>query len=540
MVTKTKNKKIEKETKNKVNSKDKTKIEKVKPTESGKVLRVLGPVVDVEFKESALPKILTALTLKNGNKNLVLEVAANLGDNVVRCISMGATEGLSRGIKVTNTKNPILVPVGKETLGRMFNVLGEIIDEGKALSSSVKKLPIHRQAPSYDKQTTTTNIFETGVKVIDLLLPFAKGSKVGLLGGAGVGKTVLIQELIHNVAQEHGGLSVFAGVGERTREGNDLYYEMKESGVLAKTALAFGQMNEPPGARMRVALSGLTMAEYFRDENNQDVLFFIDNIFRFSQAGAEVSALLGRMPSAVGYQPTLAVDMGQLQERITSTKAGSITSVQAIFVPADDLTDPAPATTFTHLDASIVLSRKIAALGLYPALDPLASNSSLLDPEIVGKEHYEVANEVLRILQRYQELQDIIAILGMDELSEEDKKVVSRARKIRNFLTQPFHVAEQFSGFKGKFVKREDTVRSFKDIIDGKYDDINETKFLYKGTIDEINKNLDSDKKTSASKNKKEDKNKEIDKEEDKNKEIDKEEDKNKEIDKEKENGEKV
>lgn len=478
------------------------KIKKEENVESGRVLRVLGPVVDVEFKESSLPKILTALIVKNGEEKLVLEVASNLGDNVVRCISMGATEGLSRGLSVINTKNPILVPVGKETLGRMFNVLGEVIDEGKAMSSSVKKLPIHRQAPSYDKQATTTNIFETGVKVIDLLLPFAKGGKVGLFGGAGVGKTVLIQELIHNVAQEHGGLSVFAGVGERTREGNDLYYEMKESGVLSKTALAFGQMNEPPGARMRVALTGLTMAEYFRDENNQDVLFFIDNIFRFSQAGAEVSALLGRMPSAVGYQPTLAVDMGKLQERITSTKTGSITSVQAIFVPADDLTDPAPATTFTHLDASIVLSRKIAALGLYPALDPLASNSSLLDPEVVGKEHYEVANEVLRILQRYQELQDIIAILGMDELSEEDKKVVSRARKIRNFLTQPFHVAEQFSGFKGKFVKREDTVRSFKAIIDGKYDEINETKFLYKGAIEELDKEVDNDKKSSSSKDK--------------------------------------
>lgn len=455
---------------------------------NGKVLQVLGPVVDVEFPNAKLPEILTALEVDNNGAKLVLEIASNLGDNVVRCIAMGPTEGLRRGKEVINTRSAILTPVGEKTLGRIFNVLGDPIDEGTKIPSKIPRMPIHRQAPSYDKQSTTTELFETGIKVIDLLLPFAKGSKVGLFGGAGVGKTVLIQELINNVAQEHGGLSVFAGVGERTREGNDLYYEMKESGVLSKTALVFGQMNEPPGARMRVALTGLTIAEYFRDKNKQDVLFFIDNIFRFSQAGAEVSALLGRMPSAVGYQPTLAVDMGKLQERITSTKEGSITSVQAVFVPADDLTDPAPATTFTHLDASIVLSRKISSLGLYPALDPLESNSSLLDPQIVGEEHYKVANDVLRILQRYQELQDIIAILGMDELSEEDKQIVSRARKIRNFLTQPFHVAEQFSGLIGKFVKREDTVKSFKAIIEGEYDSVSESEFLYKGSITEVKK----------------------------------------------------
>lgn len=452
----------------------------------GKISQILGPVVDVKFKDVKLPDILNALEIKvNKDKKIVLEVSAILGDDVVRCISMSPTEGLKRGLEVTDTGSPIKVPVGKETLGRIFNVLGEPVDE-KPLSKNVLRMPIHRTSPDYAEQSTTTELFETGIKVIDLLLPFAKGSKVGLLGGAGVGKTVLIQELINNVAQEHGGISVFTGVGERTREGNDLYFEMKQSGVLSKTALAFGQMNEPPGARMRVALTGLTMAEYFRDEKKQDVLLFIDNIFRFSQAGAEVSALLGRMPSAVGYQPTLSIDMGKLQERITSTKNGSITSVQAIFVPADDLTDPAPATTFSHLDASIVLSRQIASLGLYPALEPLESNSSLLDPDIVGQEHYDVASKVLQILQRYKELQDIIAILGMDELSDEDKLTVNRARKIRNFLTQPFHVAEQFSGKKGVFVKLNETVQGFKEIIEGKHDDKNEALFLYKGTISEV------------------------------------------------------
>ncbi|CRX37264.1 / atpD / ATP synthase subunit beta /:133770 Forward [Candidatus Hepatoplasma crinochetorum] len=452
----------------------------------GKISQILGPVVDVKFKNAKLPDILNALEIKvNKNKKIVLEVSSILGDDVVRCISMSPTEGLKRGLDVIDTGSPIRVPVGKETLGRIFNVLGEPVDE-KPLPKNVLRMPIHRQSPAYAEQSTTTELFETGIKVIDLLLPFAKGSKVGLLGGAGVGKTVLIQELINNVAQEHGGISVFTGVGERTREGNDLYFEMKQSGVLSKTALAFGQMNEPPGARMRVALTGLTMAEYFRDEKKQDVLLFIDNIFRFSQAGAEVSALLGRMPSAVGYQPTLSIDMGKLQERITSTKNGSITSVQAIFVPADDLTDPAPATTFSHLDASIVLSRQIASLGLYPALEPLESNSSLLDPDIVGQEHYDVASKVLEILQRYKELQDIIAILGMDELSDEDKLTVNRARKIRNFLTQPFHVAEQFSGKKGVFVKLNETVQGFREIIDGKHDDKSEALFLYRGTISEV------------------------------------------------------
>ncbi len=452
----------------------------------GKVSQVLGPIVDVDFSNQKLPHILNALVIEiNKKEKLVLEVSSELGDGIVRCIAMGPTEGLTRNMDVIDTGSPIMAPVGKETLGRVFNVLGEPIDEGGAFKGK-QFAPIHKVAPAYDEQSTTTEIFETGIKVIDLLLPFAKGSKVGLFGGAGVGKTVLIQELINNVAQEHGGLSVFVGVGERTREGNDLYYEMKESGVLSKTALVFGQMNESPGSRMRVALTGLTMAEHFRDKEKQDVLLFIDNIFRFSQAGAEVSALLGRMPSAVGYQPTLAVDMGKLQERITSTKDGSITSVQAIYVPADDLTDPAPATTFSHLDASIVLSRQIASLGLYPALDPLESNSSLLDPTIVGERHYKVASKVLGILQRYKELQDIISILGMDELSDEDKVLVARARKIRNYLTQPFHVAEQFSGYKGKFVKIEDTVDGFEKIINGDFDDVSETNFLYKGKIEEV------------------------------------------------------
>ncbi len=454
----------------------------------GKVFQILGPVVDVDFSGTKLPNILNALVIETKEFKLVLEVASEIGDGIVRCIAMGATEGLQRGLEVIDTGAPITVPVGKETLGRIFNILGEPVDEGKPVKVK-KMMPIHREAPSYSEQNTTTELFETGIKVIDLLLPFAKGSKVGLFGGAGVGKTVLIQELINNIAQEHGGLSVFAGVGERTREGNDLYHEMKESGVLSKTALVFGQMNESPGSRMRVVLTGLTMAEHFRDNEKQDVLLFIDNIFRFSQAGAEVSALLGRMPSAVGYQPTLAVDMGQLQERITSTKDGSITSVQAVFVPADDLTDPAPATTFTHLDAQIVLSRQIAALGLYPALDPLESNSSLLTPDIVGDEHYEVSSKVLQILQRYKELQDIISVLGIEELSEEDKILVSRARKIRNFLTQPFHVAESFSGYEGKFVKISETIAGFKEIVEGKVDNINESRFMFKGTIDEVKKN---------------------------------------------------
>ncbi len=451
----------------------------------GKIIKISGPVVDVRFPQGMLPNLLNALEVSHDKQKVVLEVADQLGDETVRCIALGPTEGLKRNLEVIDTGAPISVPVGEQTLGRIFNVLGDPLDDGPSLKD-VERHPIHREAPSFDEQKTTTEIFETGIKVIDLLLPFAKGGKVGLFGGAGVGKTVLIQELINNIATEHGGLSVFAGVGERSREGNDLYFEMKESGVLAKTTLAFGQMNEPPGSRMRVALTGLTMAEYFRDQKNQDVLFFIDNIFRFSQAGSEVSALLGRMPSAVGYQPTLAIEMGRLQERITSTNKGSITSVQAVFVPADDLTDPAPATTFAHLDASIVLSRQIAALGLYPALDPLESNSSLLTPDVVGEEHYEVANQVLQILQRYKELQDIISILGLDELSEEDKKLVSRARKIRNFLTQPFFVAETFSGKPGKYIKIEDTVRSFKEIIEGKHDDISEEKFLYKGIIDEV------------------------------------------------------
>ncbi len=452
----------------------------------GKIIKISGPVVDVQFAPDNVPNLLNALEIDNNGVKLVLEVADQVGDEIVRCIAMGPTEGLKRNLEVLDTGAPISVPVGDITLGRMFNVLGEPIDGGAPLDTNVERVPIHNDSPTFDQQSTTTEVFETGIKVIDLLLPFAKGGKVGLFGGAGVGKTVLIQELIHNIASEHGGLSVFAGVGERSREGNDLYFEMKDSGVLSKTALAFGQMNEPPGSRMRVALSGLTMAEHFRDVKGQDVLFFIDNIFRFSQAGSEVSALLGRMPSAVGYQPTLSTEMGKLQERITSTKNGSITSVQAVFVPADDLTDPAPATTFTHLDASIVLSRNIAALGLFPAIDPLESNSSILTEEVVGLEHYQVASKVLNILQRYNELQDIIAILGMDELSEDDKKVVARARRIRNFLTQPFFVAEQFSSFPGKYVKIEDTVKGFKEIIEGNYDDIPEDKFLYKGTIEEV------------------------------------------------------
>ena len=453
-------------------------------TLEGKVCQVMGPVVDIRFHDG-LPALYTAIEIELNHQKLVVEVAQHIGDDIVRCISMGATDGLVRGTKAMATNQSILVPVGKETLGRLFNVLGEPIDnKGPVLTSM--KLPIHRKAPSYDQQNTKTEILETGIKVIDLLCPYAKGGKIGLFGGAGVGKTVLIQELISNIATEHGGISVFAGVGERTREGNDLYHEMTESGVISKTCLVFGQMNEPPGARMRVALSGLTMAEYFRDVEGQDVLLFIDNIFRFTQAGSEVSALLGRMPSAVGYQPTLATEMGQLQERITSTKKGSITSVQAVYVPADDLTDPAPATTFTHLDAKTVLDRNIASLGIYPAVNPLESSSRLLDPQVVGQKHYQVALQVQQILQRYKELQDIIAILGMDELSEEDKIVVNRARRIRNFLSQPLHVAESFQDVKGIYVPLKDTIESFEAILKGEYDSLPEQAFMYVGTIDVV------------------------------------------------------
>ena len=450
----------------------------------GKVVQVMGPVVDVRFLDNHLPKLYSAVVIEFNNQKLTVEVAQHVGDDVVRCVAMGSTDGLTRGTVAYDTGSPIKVPVGDATLGRMFNVLGDPIDGLGEVNASLYD-PIHREAPTYEEQLTEAHILETGLKVVDLLCPYAKGGKIGLFGGAGVGKTVLIQELISNIATEHGGISVFAGVGERTREGNDLYFEMKESGVLSKTALVFGQMNEPPGSRMRVALSGLTMAEHFRDRENQDVLLFIDNIFRFTQAGSEVSALLGRMPSAVGYQPTLATEMGQLQERITSTKKGSITSVQAIYVPADDLTDPAPATTFSHLDAKTVLDRNIASLGIYPAVDPLESTSRMLDPKVVGEEHYAVARGVQSILQRFKELQDIIAILGMDELSEEDKKTVARARRIRNFLSQPFHVAEQFLGIPGKYVTVQDTIRSFKEILDGKHDNLPEQAFLYVGTIEE-------------------------------------------------------
>ena len=451
----------------------------------GKIVSIVGVVLDVKFEnENSLPNLLNALVIKLGDKEIVAEVAQHIGDDTVRCISMSATDGLVRGMEAVDTGKPISVPVGDATLGRIFNVLGEPVDEAPA-PKNAPELPIHRQAPAYNEIGGTAEILETGIKVVDLLAPYLKGGKIGLFGGAGVGKTVLIQELINNIAKQHGGISVFAGVGERTREGNDLYHEMKESGVLNKTALVFGQMNEPPGARMRVALSGLTMAEYFRDEQNQDVLLFVDNIFRFTQAGSEVSALLGRMPSAVGYQPTLATEMGNLQERITSTKRGSITSVQAVYVPADDLTDPAPATTFTHLDAKTVLSRQIASLGIFPAVDPLESTSRVLDPKIVGDEHYEVARGVQSILQRYKELQDIIAILGMDELSDEDKLIVARARKIQRFLSQPFTVAEQFTGFQGKYVPVKETIRGFKEILEGKHDDLPESAFLFVGSIDE-------------------------------------------------------
>lgn len=450
----------------------------------GKIVQILGPVVDVRFEKTKMPNLLNALELHYEKQKFVFQVMLHVGDNTVRTIAMGTTEGLIRGLEVVDTGNPIMVPVGKEILSRMFNVLGEPIDNQPA--PKVKKyMPINRLAPAFEEQKSSSEILETGIKVIDLLVPYVKGGKIGLFGGAGVGKTVLVQELINNIAKEHGGLSVFAGVGERTREGNDLYYEMISAGVIDKTALVFGQMNEPPGARMNVALTGLTMAEYFRDELNQDVLLFIDNIFRFTQAGSEVSALLGRMPSAVGYQPTLATEMGQLQERITSTNKGSITSVQAVYVPADDLTDPAPATTFTHLDAKTVLDRNIAALGIYPAVDPLGSTSRLLDPLVVGNEHYQVARGVQSILQRFKELQDIIAILGMDELSEQDKLVVHRARRIRNFLSQPFHVAEKFSGKDGKYVPLSENIRSFKAILDGQCDDLPEDVFLYVGSIDE-------------------------------------------------------
>jgi F-type H+-transporting ATPase subunit beta len=451
----------------------------------GKIVQVIGPVVDIRFDEENLPELLNAIEIQNGDEKLVVEVAQHIGDDIVRCVAMGSTDGLVRGMDAVDTGEPISVPVGRETLGRLFNVLGEPID-GKEPVKTEKRSPIHKPAPSFVEQATTQEMFETGIKVIDLICPYVKGGKIGLFGGAGVGKTVLIQELINNVATKHGGISVFAGVGERTREGNDLYYEMIESGVIDKTALVFGQMNEPPGARLRVGLTGLTLAEYFRDEEGQDVLLFIDNIFRFTQAGSEVSALLGRMPSAVGYQPTLATEMGQLQERITSTKKGSITSVQAVYVPADDLTDPAPATTFAHLDATTVLSRQIAELGIYPAVDPLDSTSRILAPEIVGQEHYEVARGVQEILQRYKELQDIIAILGIDELSDEDKLVVARARKIQRFLSQPFTVAEQFTGTKGVYVPVSETVRGFKEILEGKHDHIPEQAFYMVGTIDEV------------------------------------------------------
>jgi F-type H+-transporting ATPase subunit beta len=456
----------------------------------GRVVSVMGPVVDLEFERGNLPEILNAVKIQQAataggvDINLTLEVAVHLGDNLVRAVAMSTTDGLVRGMEAVDTGAPITIPVGTATLGRVFNVLGEPIDEAGDVTSDVN-LPIHRQAPAFDELSTQSEILETGIKVIDLLAPYAKGGKIGLFGGAGVGKTVTIQELINNIAQEHGGISVFAGVGERTREGNDLYHEMKDSGVLSKTAMVFGQMNEPPGARQRVALTGLTMAEFFRDEEGRDVLLFVDNIFRFTQAGSEVSALLGRMPSAVGYQPTLATEMGQLQERITSTKKGSVTSIQAIYVPADDYTDPAPATTFAHLDATTNLERKISEMGIFPAVDPLASSSRILNPDVLGEEHYNVAQGVKKILQRYKELQDIIAILGMDELSEEDKITVARARRIQLFLSQPFHVAEPFTGIKGKYVPVKESVRSFKEILEGKYYHLPEEAFRYVGVIEE-------------------------------------------------------
>ena len=451
----------------------------------GKVIQVTGPVLDIRFPEGELPALLNAIEIDNHGEKLIVEVAQQTGDHTVRCIAMKSTDGLVRGTDAVDPGKPLTVPVGEACLGRVFNLLGETVDDQGSVTTE-EQWPIHREAPAYEEQVPATEILETGIKVVDLICPYAKGGKIGLFGGAGVGKTVLIMELIHNVATAHGGLSVFTGVGERTREGNDLYNEMKESGVIDKTALVYGQMNEPPGARMRVGLSGLTMAEYFRDVKNQDVLLFIDNIFRFTQAGSEVSALLGRMPSAVGYQPTLATEMGALQERITSTRKGSITSVQAVYVPADDLTDPAPATTFTHLDATTVLSREIASQGLYPAVDPLDSNSRILTPEVVGKEHYEIARAVQQVLQRYKELQDIIAIMGMEELSEEDKKAVNRARKVQRYLSQSFSVAEQFTGMPGMYVPLKETLRGFRMILDGECDEIPESCFLFAGTIDEV------------------------------------------------------
>lgn len=451
----------------------------------GKVIQVTGPVLDIQFADGELPALLNAVEVDNAGTPLIVEVAQHVGDNIVRCIAMAATDGLVRGAKAIDTGSPITVPVGEECLGRVFNLLGQPVDN-KPAPENMERWPIHRDAPSFDEQESTTEILETGIKVVDLICPYAKGGKIGLFGGAGVGKTVLIQELIYNIATAHNGYSVFTGVGERTREGNDLYGEMTESGVINKTALVYGQMNEPPGARMRVALSGLTMAEYFRDVKNQDVLLFIDNIFRFTQAGSEVSALLGRMPSAVGYQPTLATEMGALQERITSTRKGSITSVQAVYVPADDLTDPAPATTFSHLDATTVLSRDIASQGIYPAVDPLDSTSRILSPEVVGSEHYEIARAVQQVLQRYKELQDIIAIMGMDELSEDDKVTVNRARKVQRFLSQSFHVAEQFTGMPGQYVPLKETLRGFKMILSGECDSIPESCFLFAGTIDDV------------------------------------------------------
>ena len=460
----------------------------------GIIHQVIGPVIDIKFKEDEMPELLNAVNIDFEGKTIVTEVAQHMGDDVARCVALSSTDGLKRGMEATDTGAPITISVGKEVLGRMFNVLGEPIDEKPAIETELKAA-IHRAAPAFEDQDTSAQIFETGIKVIDLIAPYTRGGKVGLFGGAGVGKTVLIQELISNIAREHGGISVFAGVGERTREGNDLYYEMIESGVIEKTAMVFGQMNEPPGARMRVALTGLTMAEYFRDQEKQDVLLFIDNIFRFTQAGSEVSALLGRVPSAVGYQPTLATEMGALQERITSTKKGSITSVQAVYVPADDLTDPAPATTFAHLDATTVLSRAITELGIYPAVDPLESTSRIMDPLILGEEHYNTARGVQEVLQRYKELQDIIAILGMDELGDDDKLIVNRARKIQRFLSQPFSVAEQFTGMEGKYLPLKETVRGFREILEGQHDEIPEQMFLFAGGIDEVVEKYEKSKK---------------------------------------------
>ena len=463
----------------------------------GKIHQIIGPVIDIKFNEDEMPELLNAINIEFEGRTIVSEVAQHMGDDVARCVALSSTDGLKRGMEAVDTGAPITISVGKEVLGRMFNVLGEPIDDKPAIETELKAA-IHRAAPAFEEQDTSAQIFETGIKVIDLIAPYTRGGKVGLFGGAGVGKTVLIQELISNIAREHGGISVFAGVGERTREGNDLYYEMIESGVIEKTAMVFGQMNEPPGARMRVALTGLTMAEYFRDQEKQDVLLFIDNIFRFTQAGSEVSALLGRVPSAVGYQPTLATEMGALQERITSTKKGSITSVQAVYVPADDLTDPAPATTFAHLDATTVLSRAITELGIYPAVDPLESTSRIMDPLILGEDHYNTARGVQEVLQRYKELQDIIAILGMDELGDDDKLIVNRARKIQRFLSQPFSVAEQFTGMEGKYVPIKETVRSFKEILEGQHDDIPEQMFLFAGSIDEVVEKYEKSKSKSA------------------------------------------